>query len=91
MRKIVLEGKYLIDRESAHEYLQEKLALPKYYGKNLDALYDCLTELDEMEIEIDTSDIDLLENDKNMFLFKMKRVFYAASSVNENLKVTFTK
>lgn len=29
-----------------HNYLRSALALPVYYGANLDALYDCLTELD---------------------------------------------
>ncbi len=35
---------YLLFPEQAHEYLAEVLELPAYYGKNLDALYDCLTE-----------------------------------------------
>ncbi|MDE6761160.1 MAG: barstar family protein [Lachnospiraceae bacterium] len=30
-----------------HKYLKEKLALPDYYGNNLDALYDCLTDKKE--------------------------------------------
>lgn len=29
----------------AHEYLMQALCLPEYYGKNLDALYDCLFEI----------------------------------------------
>ena len=37
-------------REQLHDYLQEMLPLPAYYGRNLDALYDCLTELPETEI-----------------------------------------
>ncbi len=28
-----------------HEIIAQELHFPKYYGKNLDALYDCLTEL----------------------------------------------
>ena len=28
-----------------HKYLRSALALPVYYGANLDALYDCLTEI----------------------------------------------
>lgn len=48
---IILDG--IMIREKSHEYLKEKLDLPDYYGKNLDALYDCLTEIGvETEIEI---------------------------------------
>ena len=32
-------------RETAHTYLKEILHLPDYYGRNLDALYDCLCEI----------------------------------------------
>ena len=38
-------------KERGHDYLMEALDLPDYYGKNLDALYDCLTEM-ECEIEL---------------------------------------
>ena len=47
---IILDATMLRERLPAHDYLKEALALPDYYGKNLDALYDCLTELDETEI-----------------------------------------
>ncbi len=29
-----------------HEKIQEGLKFPDYYGKNLDALWDCLTDMD---------------------------------------------
>lgn len=32
-------------KENGHDYLADALCLPEYYGKNLDALYDCLTEI----------------------------------------------
>lgn len=41
---IVLEGEKMLSRREAHEHLAEQLALPDYYGRNLDALYDVLTE-----------------------------------------------
>ena len=44
MRKIYLNGKAMRDREQMHAYLRKRLKLPEYYGNNLDALYDCLTE-----------------------------------------------
>ena len=34
-----------------HEIIQNDLDFPDYYGKNLDALYDCLTEM-SCEIEL---------------------------------------
>lgn len=47
MTRIELDGRKMDTRQDAHRYLQEKLALPAYYGHNLDALHDCLTDLGE--------------------------------------------
>ena len=45
MRKhVTLSGKKMTSKEVLHTYLAKKLDFPAYYGKNLDALYDCLTE-----------------------------------------------
>jgi len=52
--KVILDGRRMTDKETTHEYLKEQLYLPEYYGCNLDALYDCLTEMEELtEIEIE--------------------------------------
>ena len=45
MKTIVLNGSRMPDRDRAHDYLARMLQLPAYYGRNLDALYDCLGEL----------------------------------------------
>ena len=51
-----INGKLI--KEDGHDYLMEVLNLPDYYGKNLDALYDCLCEMEE-EIElINPEDVD---------------------------------
>ena len=42
---IMLDGKAMVDRPGAHSHLAQRLDLPTYYGRNLDALYDVLTEL----------------------------------------------
>ena len=44
METILIDAAAMPDREAAHAYLAERLALPDYYGKNLDALYDLLCE-----------------------------------------------
>lgn len=47
----------MTDRDALHTYLKETLGLPEYYGKNLDALFDCLTELDQpIRLEISNPD-----------------------------------
>ena len=48
---VILEGSRMIDRVAVHNHLAERLQLPSYYGRNMDALYDVLTELGE-ETEI---------------------------------------
>ncbi|WP_278045072.1 barstar family protein [Lachnoclostridium sp. Marseille-P6806] len=50
------DGEYTGRDEVAaiHDMLAEKLAPPSYYGRNLDALYDILTDMTEVtEIRID--------------------------------------
>ena len=45
MRRTILDGRNMRTREDAHRELREKLALPSYYGNNLDALFDCITTM----------------------------------------------
>lgn len=45
MRYIKLDAEEMKSRKGAHEYLAGKFKFPDYYGHNLDALYDCLTEV----------------------------------------------
>ena len=44
MKKIVLEGNMFVDSETTHKILKELFEFPDYYGKNLDAFWDCLTD-----------------------------------------------
>ena len=45
MNSYILDCACMTDRDIAHTYLTEVLPLPPYYGRHLDALYDCLWEL----------------------------------------------
>lgn len=50
MTYIVIDGSAIRDRESMHTLLAQRLSLPDWYGKNLDALYDCLTDTKDMTV-----------------------------------------
>lgn len=52
---IILDGKAMTDRPAAHSHLAQRLNLPGWYGRNLDALYDALTGIAE-ETEIILND-----------------------------------
>lgn len=47
MKTITLDLEHLHSVPCLHKQLREALELPIYYGANLDALYDCLTEISE--------------------------------------------
>ena len=52
MKSFFLDGAQMETREKAHEYLAKTLGFPDYYGKNLDALFDCLTEMPKTEMMV---------------------------------------
>ena len=44
MNTIALDGLYMTTKEATHAYLRWRLNAPSYYGCNLDALHDILTD-----------------------------------------------
>ena len=47
MKSVILDAKKMAEKEKMHEYFAKKFDLPEYYGKNLDALFDSLCEINE--------------------------------------------
>lgn len=83
MKQITLDGNILSDAAQIHDYLKEMLDFPEYYGKNLDALHDCLTDLKNTEITVTAPKED------GAIFQKVLRIFKAASRENAGLKVHF--
>ena len=81
---ITLDATMLRERLPAHDYLKEALALPDYYGRNLDALYDCLTELDETEIRFVN-----LDAAGDSYFSRVLSVFQEAREENPRLHLSF--
>ena len=81
MKQIILDGNLLADASIVHEYLKEMLQFPEYYGKNFDALHDCLTDLEDVEITITAPD------EEGAIFQKILRIFKSSSRENDSLKV----
>lgn len=81
---IILDASRLCTRSAAHEYLKEQLHFPDYYGKNLDALYDCLTQLDETEVEFVN-----LDAAGESYFAKVLPVFQEAEESNRKLRLFY--
>ena len=81
MLHIILNGAKLHTKEAMHDYLAQMLHLPACYGRNLDALYDCLTDIGE-ETELVLLHWDAFDHTK-----RARRVMEDSVEENENLHI----
>ena len=87
MRTITLDLERMTSVTALHKYLHSALALPAHYGANLDALYDCLTEIAAPTQLIVPADIT--DNEKlGWYGEQLLQVLQDAAEENENLQVT---
>ena len=47
MKIVIVDGRRIDSPEALHKFLAWQLRFPLWYGNNLDALYDCLTDISE--------------------------------------------
>ena len=81
MMKVVLDALRLQTKEEAHKYLREALNFPEYYGENLDALHDCLTELDDVSVEFVNTE------KAGGYFARVMGVFRDSAEENQGLKI----
>lgn len=79
MEFIIIDGKRMTSVEEAHRYLARTLRLPPYYGHNLDALHDCLTDLGR-NVWIILINGDALDEALGEYAVALRRVFRDASN-----------
>ena len=84
---VILEGKRLLDPAQAYPYLKEKLDLPDHFGENLDALYDCLTEICESSI----IRVEAMMPRETAFYQKLIRVMQDAADENSRLELRIAR
>ena len=80
MKTVTLDGAVLAAKEALHQTLAQALAFPDWYGGNLDALFDCLTDLSE-EVSITLLNWDGLGD----YGQRVKKVLLAAARENDRI------
>ena len=85
MNNITLKLDKFSGKNEIHNYLKKKMKFPDYYGGNLDALYDCLTD-----ISTDTA-VDIRYDEENDMQRAVLEVFSDAVAANTHLAIIKTK
>lgn len=87
MKSVILDAKKMLEKEKMYEYFAKKFDLPEYYGRNLDALFDCLCEINEPTL-IKLKNEDTLQGDTKESLI---RLFHDVCNENEMVKFELVK
>lgn len=89
--EVILDASQMEKRKMAHTYLAEQLEFPEYYGHNLDALYDCLSDMTDLKVKfINIPSEPKVEADgtiKKNYFDKVLRVFKDVAEDYENLEI----
>jgi len=92
MKKVILDLSVPENKKELHEYIAGELSFPDYYGKNLDALYDMLTDISEptaIGLFPPTPDFNELDMDLMVYIDQLCDVFRDAEKSNPELAVIF--
>lgn len=86
MKRATINGKKMTSKQAAHEYIAGKLKFPEYYGKNLDALADCLTDIGEPKL-IRLTHIEEMRENLGDYANGFIKVFSESAQRNKNIKL----
>ncbi len=88
MKRLIIDGTKISDMEELHEFLSKSLRFPDYYGNNLDALWDMLTEDSEILL-ISVINVEDLEEALESKFDPFMEVLSDADNELENVFVRF--
>ena len=80
-------GNRIADRAALHAALAKELCLPEYYGANLDALHDCLTEI-AVPTLLQIENLPALEAAIGSYARQFIHVLFDAAHENPNFTVS---
>ena len=86
-RKIVLDFAEVRSLWALHEHLKEALHLPDYYGRNMDALWDCLYCAFEFPTTIVLKNVDRLPAEMGEAAEILRALFGELEERDENVTI----
>ena len=86
MKRVVIDGEKITSMSDVHDLMSKELGFPTFYGRNLDAMYDCLTDVSS-EAEIVVENFEKLEYQLGKYASIILRVLEDAAEVNDKIKV----
>jgi ribonuclease inhibitor len=87
MNEIIIDGSAIFTSPDLHDALSAALSFPAHYGKNLDALYDCLTEISS-DTHLQLRNWHHIEFHLKDYSGKAVYVFHCAQEENPHLSIT---
>ena len=88
MKHYSVDLRKIYTRESLHQALMDALELPDYYGKNLDALMDCMTEIRE-DCEIELTGLSELTDNLMEYAERFLTTLHLAAFENHHITLLF--
>ena len=86
MKAFILNCAETGSRYQLHEKIAEGLGFPQWYGRNLDALHDCLTDISE-DTEITVENFSRLEEELGGYAMLFKKVLLQSAEENEKIHI----
>ena len=88
MKTVTIDCVIISDKESFHAIMEEKLEFPIWYGKNLDALHDCLTEV-FTSTRIEFTNWSRLEDALGRYAAAIRRAVNHAAQENPCIEIVY--
>lgn len=88
MDEVVINGAAITDKAALHSFLAAQMHFPEWYGGNLDALFDCLTDV-HTPTRIRVTEKNSLKKSLGSYADRFLRLLTDASTENPDLQIVF--
>lgn len=88
MKQVIIDCAAIADRSAFHDILSTALGFPDWYGKNLDALHDCLSAISE-DTHLVLENWQAAENSLGHYATRIRTVFLRTEDESIHFHLSF--